>query len=111
MLFREPALVFLFLGSTLALQAQTPPPTPKSTSEVAASIPTNYDESKVGTYTLPDALTLNNGKPVRDAKTWYAKRRPEIVELFESQQYGRAPGRPAGENFEIVDKGTPALNG
>ena len=24
------------------------------------------------------------------------KRRPEIVEMFETQQYGRAPGSPAG---------------
>jgi hypothetical protein len=31
--------------------------------------------------------------------------------MFETQQYGRAPGRPADESFEIVDKGTPALNG
>ena len=48
---------------------------------------------------------------MRDAKTWYAKRRPEIVEIFETQQYGRAPGRPADESFEVTDKGTPALNG
>jgi hypothetical protein len=60
---------------------------------------------------LPDLLKLNNGKPVSDARTWYSKRRPEIVEMFETQQYGRAPGRPPDECFEIVDKGTPALNG
>jgi hypothetical protein len=65
----------------------------------------------VGTYTLPDALTLKNGKPVRDAKTWMEKRRPEIVEMFETQQYGRAPGRPADESFEVTDAGTPALGG
>ncbi len=29
----------------------------------------NYVESKVGTYTLPDPLVLENGLPVRDAKT------------------------------------------
>ena len=39
----------------------------------------NYDEAKVGTYTLPDPLVLANGKPVKDAKTWNEKRRPEIV--------------------------------
>ena len=31
--------------------------------------------------------------------------------MFETQQYGRAPGRPADESFEMVDPGTPALNG
>lgn len=111
MTFRESLLVFLFAGSTFTLQAQTAPPTPKPTSEVPAGTPRNYDEAKVGTYTLPDPLTLNDGTHVRDAKTWYARRRPEIVEIIETQQYGRDPGRPAGENFEIVDKGTPALNG
>jgi hypothetical protein len=78
---------------------------------VVAGIPVNYDEAKVGTYTLPDPLTLENGKPVRDAKTWWTKRRPEIVKLFETQQYGIAPGRPADESFEVTDKGTPALDG
>lgn len=91
--------------------AQGPPPTPKASPDVVAGIPVNYDEAKVGTYVLPDALVLKNGKPVRDAKTWWSKRRPEIVEMFETQQYGRAPGRPTGENFEVIDKGTPALGG
>ena len=101
---------------TLSLCAQTPAPAPTAppppaAPDVVAGIPVNYDEAKVGTYTLPDPLKLNNGKPVRDAKTWYAKRRPEIEQIFLSQQYGRDPGRPAGEHFEVTDPGTPALNG
>src|ERR1700692_938488 len=76
-----------------------------------AGIAVNYDEALVGTYTLPDPLVLANGKPVRDAKTWNEKRRPEIVRLFEENQYGRAPGRPAGMSFEGFDKGTPAFDG
>ena len=79
-------------------------------SEVAG-IPVNYDEAKVGTYTLPDPLVMANGKPVRDAKTWNQKRRPEIVRLFEENQFGRSPGRPAGMSFDVFDKGTPALDG
>ncbi len=81
-----------------------------SRSEVAG-IPVNYDESRVGTYTLPDPLTLAGGKPVRDAKTWNQKRRPEIVRLFEENQFGRSPGRPAGMSFDVFDKGTAALDG
>jgi hypothetical protein len=78
---------------------------------VVAGIPVNYDEAKVGTYTLPDPLLLADGKPVRDAKTWNEKRRAEIVRLFEENQYGRAPGRPAAMSFDVFDKGTPALDG
>lgn len=78
---------------------------------VVAGIPVNYDEALTGTYKLPDPLVLANGKPVRDAKTWTEKRRPEIVRLFEENQYGRTPGRPAGMSFEVFDKGTPAMGG
>jgi hypothetical protein len=42
----------------------------------------NYDESKVGNYTLPDPLVCADGTQVTDAATWRAKRRPEILELF-----------------------------
>src|ERR1700683_4870787 len=78
---------------------------PKPPAKEVAGIPVNYDEALVGTYKLPDPLVLANGKPVRDAKTWNDKRRPEIVRLFEENQYGRAPGRPAGMSFDVFDKG------
>ena len=114
--------VFLLAFNALALQGQAPPPTPQVAAQAAASgatkpapdvvagIPVNYDESKVGTYTLPDPLKFDDGTPVKTAKDWM-KRRPQIVALFEEQQYGKAPGRPAGESFEVFDKGTPALDG
>ena len=96
-------------------QTQAPPPTPgpaaKAPAAVVAGIPVNYDEAKTGSYTLPDPLKLANGKPVKDAKTWTEERRPEIVKLFEENQYGRAPGRPAAMSFEVFDKGTPAMDG
>jgi hypothetical protein len=78
---------------------------------VVAGIPVNYDEAQVGTYTLPDPLRLAGGKPVRDARTWHSKRRPEIVRLFEENQYGRAPARPQKMSFDVFDRGTPALDG
>jgi hypothetical protein len=52
----------------------------------------NYDEAKGNPYPdLPDALTLDNGKPVRDAKQWWSRRRPQIVEHFDREVYGRLP--------------------
>ena len=38
--------------------------------KAAQSPPANYDESKVGSYTLPDPLVFNDGKPVRTAGDW-----------------------------------------
>lgn len=92
-------------------QGPTAPATPDAGPSVVAGIPVNYDQGKVGVYTLPNALELNDGKPVRSAKAWRSKRRPQIERIFETQQYGIAPGRPAGESFQIVQEGTPALNG
>jgi hypothetical protein len=52
----------------------------------------NYDESKANPYpNLPDPLVLNNHKKVKTAKVWWQQRRPEIVELFDREVYGRAP--------------------
>ena len=104
--------LFASLATSLVLsicvasdQTQNAPP------KIVAGIPVNYDEALVGSYTLPDSLVLADGKPVRDAKTWFQKRRPEIVRLFEENQFGRSPGRPANMSFDVFDKGTPALDG
>jgi alpha-L-arabinofuranosidase len=43
----------------------------------------------------PDLLTMANGSAVRDPQTWWKERRPEIVELLETQQYGRFPNGKA----------------
>ena len=96
----------LTLSACAAMGQADKPPAP-----MVAGIPVNYDEARVGTYTLPDPLLLANGKPVRDAKTWNEKRRPEIVRLFEENQYGRSPGRPSAMSFDVFDKGTPAFDG
>jgi hypothetical protein len=74
-------------------------------------LPVNYDDALAGTYTLPDPLMLANGKRVKDVKTWINQRRPQIIRMFEENEYGRAPGRPKGMSFDVFDKGTPALDG
>src|SRR6202451_4679890 len=77
-----------------------------------AAVQTNYnfDESKVTPYTLPDALTLLNGQPVHDAATWNEWRRPEILHLFETYEYGRTPSGPYSGRLEVVAT-EPALSG
>jgi hypothetical protein len=71
----------------------------------------NYDEAKVGTYTLPDPLRFADGRPVLTGKDWTEKRRLEVIRLFEENQFGRSPGRPEGMHFDIYEKGTPAFGG
>src|SRR5262249_23334129 len=71
---------------------------------------TNYDESKVGAYTLPNPLTFNDGKPVRSANEWL-KRRPEIIELFAANVYCHSPNPPGAPNYEMFDTDKNALGG
>ena len=72
---------------------------------------TNYDESKVQQYALPDPLVMVDGTPVTDANTWITRRRPEILELFRSQVYGRAPEPPTEIQFTVLESDPNALGG
>jgi hypothetical protein len=68
-----------------------------------ASNAANYDELKANPYPrLPDPLVLNNGKRVTTAKTWWTKRRPEIVEYFDREVYGRVPKHVPSIRWEVV---------
>jgi hypothetical protein len=52
----------------------------------------NYDESLANPYPdLPDALRLDDGTRVATPAMWWNRRRPEIVEGFEREVYGRVP--------------------
>jgi hypothetical protein len=72
---------------------------------------TNYDESGVPQFTLPDPLVCSDGTPVRDASTWETRRRPEILALFAEHVYGRAPGAPERLTFEVRSVAKDALEG
>jgi hypothetical protein len=65
--------------------------------------PVNYDEAKGNADAkLPDPLVLNNGKPVTTAKMWTTQRRPEIVEFFDREIYGRAPAHTPKVTWEVT---------
>ena len=63
----------------------------------------NYDESKANPYPkLPDPLVLKNRKKVTTAKVWWNKRRPEIVEDFDREVYGRVPKVTPTVKWEVT---------
>jgi hypothetical protein len=65
--------------------------------------PYNYDESKANPYpTLPDPLTLKNGRKVTDAATWWNARRPEILEDFQREVYGHPPQNTPKVTWEVT---------
>ncbi len=72
---------------------------------------TNYDESKVPKYTLPDPLIMLDGSKVTTAEQWRSKRRPEVLKLFQTHVYGVSPAAPKKLNFKVYDQGEKALDG
>ncbi len=72
---------------------------------------TNYDESKVGSYTLPDPLVCNDGSRVTNAETWFARRRPEILEAYRAEIFGRSPAAGTNVAFNAWEISTNALGG
>src|SRR5687768_4933000 len=72
----------------------------------------NYDESKVLPYTLHDPLRSEDGTSVRDVATWRNRRRPELLNLFSSEVYGRTPAsRPNEMHWEVTSVDRAALGG
>lgn len=91
-------LTFLLLISGFGLHAQRP-----------AS--TNYDESKVPAYTLPEVLKTAAGKTVRSVKAWEKKRRPEILGLFAENIYGQMPLTYDSIRYSITHEDKNSMNG
>ncbi|MBI3837738.1 MAG: acetylxylan esterase [Planctomycetia bacterium] len=71
----------------------------------------NYDEAKVPDYVLPDPLVMQDARSVTSAAMWRKLRRPEILELFCTQVYGRRPPTPEGLRFDVTEDTPAALAG
>ena len=70
----------------------------------------NYDESKVPPYVLPDPLVMANSSRVRDARSWRT-RRAEILRLYEEQIYGRVPKNAPTVKWSVGEVDRAALAG
>ncbi|MHC1766760.1 MAG: acetylxylan esterase [Verrucomicrobiia bacterium] len=70
---------------------------------------TNYDESKVPAYTVPDPVVCFDGRRVADTKAWREERRPEILDAFATNVYGRTPQIVTRLRFETTDTDPQAL--
>ena len=64
----------------------------------------NFEESRVPPYTVPPLLTG------RGREAW-GVRRAELLELFRTNVYGRAPGLPERMRFELVEENPRAMDG
>ena len=63
----------------------------------------NYDEARANPYPdLPDPLVKKDGKKVTTAAMWFKERRPEIVEDFDREVYGRVPKNTPKVKWEVT---------
>ena len=62
----------------------------------------NYDTTKADPCPkLPDILTTNDGKKVTSPEMWWKVRRPEIIEDYEREVYGRIPKNVPEVNWTV----------
>jgi hypothetical protein len=67
-----------------------------------AYLAATYDEATANPYpNLPDPLVMNSGSKVTTPAQW-SRRRPEIVELFDREVYGRRPKAFPKVTWEVV---------
>src|SRR5205085_6298898 len=52
---------------------------------------------------LPEPLVTKNGEKVNSAEMWFKKRRPEIVEDFDREIYGRVPSETPKVKWEVTE--------
>ena len=78
---------------------------------ICLAVPANYDEAKVGQYTLPELLKQNDGRPVTTAQQWTAERRGEILALVMDEEYGRPPKKLDDLKFAVMSVNRAALGG
>jgi hypothetical protein len=71
----------------------------------------NYDESKVGSHTLPELLKTQGGQTISTVDEWEKVRRPEILKLFEDHVYGQVPKDYDDIQFRIKNTDKKAMGG
>lgn len=65
----------------------------------------NYDELIANPFVhYPDPLLTFDGRKVKDAKMWGKVRRPELVDYFEREIYGRIPAQVPAVNWKVVSE-------
>ena len=131
---RSACLASLFTGvSPLLLSAQTPEPLtwttqqdhqnmkeqlgitrlrPGPSGNATATNAANYDPAKANPFPdLPELLVTKDGKKVTAPEQWWKVRRPEIVEDFEREVFGRVPKNVPKVTWTIVTQATDRVVG
>jgi hypothetical protein len=63
--------------------------------------PANTDEEKIPVYQLPDPLISLDGRKISSLSDWELKRKPELMELFRDQVYGKVPAHAINFSWKV----------
>ncbi len=85
---------------------------PGPSGNASATNAANYDPAKANPFPdLPDPLVTKNGQKVTTAEQWWKVRRPEIVEDFEREVFGRVPKNVPKVTWTTVTQATDRVIG
>src|SRR5258708_12322208 len=85
---------------------------PGRSGNASATNAANYDPAKANPFPdLPDPLVMKNGQKVATAEQWWKVRRPEIVEDFEREVFGRVPKNVPKVTWTVVTQATDRVVG
>ena len=70
----------------------------------------NFDETAIPDYVIPDVLAADDGHRISDVTQWES-RREAILDILQSEMYGRMPSRPEGLHFKVENVDPRALGG
>src|SRR4051812_3201717 len=85
---------------------------PGPSGQAGATNGANYDPAKANPFpNLPEPLTLKNGEKVTTPDLWWKQRRPEIVEDFEREVFGRVPKHVPKVTWTVVSNISNGLVG
>src|SRR4051794_32989043 len=76
---------------------------PGPSGRAGATNEANYDPAKSNPFpNLPDPLVLKSGQKVTTPEMWWKQRRPELVEDFEREVFGRVPKNVPKVTWSVV---------
>ncbi len=110
---RKDLLLMLILSLTLAAQGEKVAHSLKKTQDQKSEklILINYDEDKVPSFRLPELMKSASNKKIVNSKEWMEIRRPELLEIFSSQVFGRVPVTPWQTSMKVTKVDANAMNG
>jgi hypothetical protein len=85
---------------------------PGPSGNASATNAANYDPARANPFPdLPDPLVTKNGQKITTAEQWWKVRRPEIVEDFEREVFGRVPKNIPKVTWTVVTQATDRVVG